>query len=104
MRLRHLATNLFEANRCRADVIAHEAPDERRTVDVAFNPIGQVVGQLTKGPSDIPTLVGAIYIGLDPRLTKAAGRSVLAHLEDLVSRKLVSTEGAPSIEGVYRLL
>ena len=45
----------------------------------------------------------AIYIGLDPRLTRAAGLSVLAHLEDLVARRLVATDGAPSIEGRYRL-
>jgi hypothetical protein len=45
---------------------------------------------------------GAIYIGLDPRLTKAAGLSVLAHLEDLTARGLVVTQGAPSIAGRYR--
>ncbi len=39
--------------------------------------------------ADIPTLVRAIYIGLDPRLIKAAGLSVFAHLEDLVTRGLV---------------
>jgi hypothetical protein len=48
-------------------------------------------------------LVRAIYIGLDPRLTGAAGLSVLAHLEDLVARKLVVTDGLPSVEGVYRM-
>jgi hypothetical protein len=48
--------------------------------------------------------VRAIYLGLDPRLTRAAGMSVLAHLEDLVARKRVATEGAPSIEGSYRRL
>ncbi|WP_157122727.1 hypothetical protein [Pandoraea oxalativorans] len=34
LRRRHLATNVFGANRRRANVIAHEALDERRTVDV----------------------------------------------------------------------
>jgi len=47
--------------------------------------------------------VRAIYIGLDPRLVRAAGLSVLAHLEDLVARGLVATEGTPSVEGIYRL-
>jgi hypothetical protein len=28
---------------------------------------------------------------------------VLAHLEDLVARGVVATDGPPSIEGVYRL-
>ena len=62
-----------------------------------------VVQRLAKGEADIPTLVRAIYIGLDPRLEKAAGLSVLAHLEDLVGRGLVATDGQPSIEGRYRL-
>jgi hypothetical protein len=47
--------------------------------------------------------VRAIYIGLDPRLTGAAGLSVLAHLEDLVTRGAVKTDGAPAIDGAYRL-
>jgi glyoxylase-like metal-dependent hydrolase (beta-lactamase superfamily II) len=62
-----------------------------------------ILGQLAAGEADIPTLVGAIYIGLDPRLTKAAGLSVLAHLEDLTARGLVATAGAPAIDGRYRL-
>jgi glyoxylase-like metal-dependent hydrolase (beta-lactamase superfamily II) len=62
-----------------------------------------ILHRLAKGETDIPTLVRAIYIGLDPRLVKAAGLSVLAHLEDLVTRGLVVTEGEPSIAGRYRL-
>ena len=61
-----------------------------------------IIAQLDAGEADIPALVGAIYVGLDPRLTKAAGLSVLAHLEDLTARGLVATEGAPSIVGRYR--
>lgn len=62
-----------------------------------------ILHRLDKGAADIPTLVRAIYIGLDPRLTGAAGLSVLAHLEDLVARSVVATDGAPTIGGVYRL-
>jgi glyoxylase-like metal-dependent hydrolase (beta-lactamase superfamily II) len=62
-----------------------------------------ILHRLGKGASDIPTIVRAIYIGLDPRLTGAAGLSVLAHMEDLVARGLVETDGAPAIDGVYRL-
>ena len=51
----------------------------------------------------MPTMVRAIYIGLDPRLVGAAGLSVLAHLEDLVARGVVATDGPPSIDGTYRL-
>ena len=61
------------------------------------------MNRLAKGESDIPSLVRAIYVGLDPRLTGAAGLSVLAHLEDLVARGIVATEGEPAIDGVYRL-
>jgi glyoxylase-like metal-dependent hydrolase (beta-lactamase superfamily II) len=63
-----------------------------------------ILRRLATGEADIPALVRSIYIGLDPRLTKAAGLSVLAHLEDLTARGLVATVGAPSIEGRYRLV
>jgi glyoxylase-like metal-dependent hydrolase (beta-lactamase superfamily II) len=61
-----------------------------------------IVNRLKKGAADIPTLVDSIYIGLDPRLTKAAGLSVLAHLEDLVARGTIASDGPPSIAGRYR--
>jgi glyoxylase-like metal-dependent hydrolase (beta-lactamase superfamily II) len=62
-----------------------------------------ILARLAAGESDIPTLVASIYVGLDPRLTKAAGLSILAHLEDLTARGLVATQGAPAIDGRYRL-
>jgi glyoxylase-like metal-dependent hydrolase (beta-lactamase superfamily II) len=62
-----------------------------------------ILYRLAKGDADIPTLVKAIYIGLDPRLTAGAALSVLAHLEDMVVRGQVVTDGAPSIAGRYRL-
>ena len=62
-----------------------------------------ILHRLAKGATDIATIVRAVYIGLDPRLTNAAGFSVLAHMEDLVARGEVATDGPPSINGVYRL-
>ena len=62
-----------------------------------------ILHRLAKGEADIPTMVRAIYIGIDPRLMRAAGYSVLAHLEDLVVRGVVATDGDPVIEGRYRL-
>jgi glyoxylase-like metal-dependent hydrolase (beta-lactamase superfamily II) len=62
-----------------------------------------ILNRLAKGETDIPSLVGAIYANLDPRLVKAAGMSVLAHLEDLVARGEAATNGPPSIAGRYRL-
>ena len=63
-----------------------------------------VLHRLAKGEADIPTMVRAIYIGLDPRLAPAAGYSVLAHLEDLVARGIVATDGDPVIGGMYRMV
>ena len=62
-----------------------------------------ILHRLAKGEADIPTMVRAIYIGIDPRLMTAAGYSVLAHLEDLVARGIVATDGDPVIGGTYRL-
>jgi hypothetical protein len=62
-----------------------------------------ILRRLAKGAADIATLVRAIYIGIDPQLTGAAALSVLAHLEDLVARGVVATEGTPSLAGTYRL-
>jgi len=62
-----------------------------------------ILNRLAEGQADIPTLVQGIYIGLDPRLTRAAGLSVFAHLEDLVARGLIVTDGSPSLDSIYRL-
>lgn len=62
-----------------------------------------ILHRLAKGEADIPAIVRASYIGIDPRLMGAAGYSVLAHLEDLVARKIVETDGDPVIGGTYRL-
>ena len=62
-----------------------------------------ILHRLGKGAADIPTIVRAVYIGLDPRLSGAAALSVLAHLEELVARGAVVTEGPASIGGIYRL-
>jgi glyoxylase-like metal-dependent hydrolase (beta-lactamase superfamily II) len=62
-----------------------------------------ILNRLAEGQADIPTLVQGIYVGLDPRLTKAAGLSVFAHLEDLVARGLIKTDGSPSLDSIYRL-
>jgi glyoxylase-like metal-dependent hydrolase (beta-lactamase superfamily II) len=62
-----------------------------------------ILHRLGRGAADIPTIVKAVYIGLDPRLTGAAALSTLAHLEDLVARGVVATDDPPSISGTYRL-
>ncbi|MEZ5810777.1 MAG: MBL fold metallo-hydrolase [Rhizobiaceae bacterium] len=60
-----------------------------------------VLERIRAGDRTIADMVRAIYADTDPRLHDAAGLSVLAHLEDLVSRGAVTTEGAPAIDGIY---
>lgn len=62
-----------------------------------------ILRKLSRGESDIPGIVQAIYIGLDPRLAKAAALTTYAHLETLVERDLVKTDGSLSLGGRYRL-
>lgn len=64
---------------------------------------GAILRALARGPLTIPEIVRAIYIGLDPRLFHAAGLSTLAHLEDLVGRGAVLTEGPATAGGTFRL-
>ena len=52
----------------------------------------------------VPWLVERLYEGLAPALKGAAALSVFAHLEDLSERGLIKTDGAPTLEGVYRPL
>lgn len=53
---------------------------------------GQILRLLGEGPQTISGFVERMYVGLDPRLNGAAGRSVLAHLIDLQERGLVAAE------------
>lgn len=54
---------------------------------------GQILRLLDAGESVIPKMVEKMYVGVDPRLYPAAGRSVLAHLIDLEVRGLVIRSG-----------
>ena len=49
----------------------------------------QILRLVREKPRPIPDIVANAYPGLDPRLTAAAGGSVLAHLVDLERRGLV---------------
>jgi glyoxylase-like metal-dependent hydrolase (beta-lactamase superfamily II) len=61
-----------------------------------------ILERLKAGDRTIKTIVEAIYRETDPRLHGAAGLSVLAHLEDLVTRGLVSAEDDVSLDGIFR--
>lgn len=54
---------------------------------------GQILRMLDKSHQTIPDFVAAMYVGLDPRLHGAAGRSVLAHLIDLEHRGHARNDG-----------
>jgi glyoxylase-like metal-dependent hydrolase (beta-lactamase superfamily II) len=53
----------------------------------------QILARLGKGEGRISKMVESMYADIDPRLHPAAGRSVLAHLNDLEARGLVRSEG-----------
>ena len=61
-----------------------------------------IVERIQNGDRTIGEVVAAIYRDTDPRLHGAAALSVLAHLEDLVARGIVATDGAASIDGTCR--
>jgi glyoxylase-like metal-dependent hydrolase (beta-lactamase superfamily II) len=54
---------------------------------------GQILRLLDEGERVIPNLVEKMYVGIDPKLHPAAGRSVLAHLIDLEARGMVVHTG-----------
>ncbi len=51
-----------------------------------------ILTALGDGAQTIPALVARVYSGLDPRLTRAAGLSTRAHLEDLIERGAVAAD------------
>jgi glyoxylase-like metal-dependent hydrolase (beta-lactamase superfamily II) len=61
-----------------------------------------ILGRLAAGDQTIAAMVGTIYRDLAPALVPAAALSIFAHLEDLVGRGLVATDGPPRPDGTYR--
>ena len=62
-----------------------------------------ILARLAAGDETIAAIVRHVYIGLDPRLTQAAGRSVLAHLIALAEDGRVVADGPPRLDARYRL-
>lgn len=58
--------------------------------------------RIVAGDREIGEIVRAIYQGLSPRLLGAAALNVFAHLEDLVERGFVATDGPPRLDGRFR--
>jgi glyoxylase-like metal-dependent hydrolase (beta-lactamase superfamily II) len=61
-----------------------------------------ILERIKAGDRLIPDMVKVIYRETDPRLHGAAALSVLAHIEDLVEKGLVETDGPPALAGEYR--
>ncbi|MBV2142599.1 MBL fold metallo-hydrolase [Falsochrobactrum sp. TDYN1] len=61
-----------------------------------------ILERIVQGDRTIPDMVRAIYRETDPRLHGAAALSVLAHLEDLAGRGEITTDGNPSLDGIYQ--
>ena len=57
---------------------------------------------LRAGIGRIDAIVERLYVGLQPGLHRAAGRSVHAHLIDLVGRDIVVSDGPPTLDARYR--
>jgi glyoxylase-like metal-dependent hydrolase (beta-lactamase superfamily II) len=62
-----------------------------------------IMERLARGKATIAEIVAASYGSLDERLVPAARMTVLAHLEDLVGRGLVTTPGWTTLDADYEL-
>ena len=61
-----------------------------------------ILAALADGPRTVKAIAAKVYVGLDPRLMRAAAASTLAHLEDLRARGLAAEE-ADGGEARFRL-
>ena len=62
----------------------------------------QILARLAEGPQTIPQMVAVNYADTPKHLHAAAGRSMLAHLIQLVNEGRVQTDGPPRLGSVYR--
>lgn len=60
-----------------------------------------ILERIRSGERTIDAMVSAMYRDLDPKLHKAACFSVLAHVEDLVEKGLIKSEGPAVLSGIF---
>jgi glyoxylase-like metal-dependent hydrolase (beta-lactamase superfamily II) len=60
-----------------------------------------ILQRLAEGDETIPQMVAHIYEGVDARLHGAAALTVFAHIEDLIARGLVRTDGPADFSARY---
>ncbi|MBY5375035.1 MBL fold metallo-hydrolase [Rhizobium leguminosarum] len=61
-----------------------------------------VLARVQAGDQRIAEMVKVIYRDTDPKLHGAAALSVLAHIEDLLERREIATDGPPTLAALYR--
>lgn len=52
-----------------------------------------ILAALRAAPAAVGAIVGSVYVGLDPRLARAAAQSVAAHLDWLAAKGLAASDG-----------
>ena len=62
-----------------------------------------IIDCLKSGIETADRMVERLYVGLNPSLRRAAARSVLAHLIDLIGRDIVTADGPATVEAHFRL-
>ena len=62
-----------------------------------------ILTRIGAGDSTVRALTETVYEKLDPRLKGAAGLSIYAHLEDLLQRGVIISEGPATLQSHYRL-
>lgn len=60
-----------------------------------------ILQRLEEGDETIVAMVERIYEGFDKRLRGAAAFSVLAHLEDMIDRRIARSDGPPTMQARY---
>ncbi len=102
--------NSIERQRARDDAIlwpAHGGPirHPQRYLRALLNHRrareASILERLAAGDETIADIVARIYAGVDPRLHRAAGMTVLAHLIDLIARGDVAANGPPTPTARY---
>lgn len=63
----------------------------------------QILAQLRAGRTTIKDMIPVMYADVDQRLHPAAMHSVFAHMIRLVKAGVLTTDGAPAMDGAYRL-
>ncbi|MDE1173320.1 MAG: MBL fold metallo-hydrolase [Parvibaculaceae bacterium] len=63
----------------------------------------QILEQLAAGRSHIAEMVPVMYAAVDKRLYPAAARSVLAHMQHMVGKGEIETDGPPGMASAYRI-